>query len=73
MLEDLYAQMNMIAFPNVYSDVEAFLKTDAIVTVSGRVTVGQNGVELLAGRIARYAPERRVFCGQTAVCKACAG
>ena len=63
-LEDLYAQMNMIAFPNVYSDAEAFLKTDAIVTVSGRVTVGQNGVELLAGRIARYVPDDAFFAGK---------
>ena len=63
-LEDLYAQMNMIAFPNVYSEAEAFLKTDAIVNVSGKVTVGQNGIELLAGRITRYVPDDAFFAGK---------
>lgn len=64
-LEDLTAQINVIAFPNAFSAVEAFLKTDAIVTVSGKITVStQSGIELLAERIAKYVPDDLFFTGK---------
>ncbi len=64
-LEDLYAQMNVIVFPNVYSQSEGYIKQDAIVCVTGRVTVtAQSGIELLAERVAPYVPDEAFFTGK---------
>ncbi|MEG0702900.1 MAG: DNA polymerase III subunit alpha, partial [Christensenella sp.] len=57
-LEDLYAPIGVVIFPNVYQQAEELLKTDMIVNVSGKVTVtAQNGVEVLAERVSRYIPD----------------
>ena len=55
----------MIVFPNVYQDAEELLKPDTIVEISGKITVStQNGIELLAERIARYQPDESFFAGK---------
>ena len=64
-LEDLYAQMNVIAFPNVYSRSRGVFEDGCDRKRSAeKVTVGQNGIELLAGRIARYVPDDPFFAGK---------
>ncbi len=64
-LEDLYAQINVLAFPNVFSAAEGFLQQDAIVNISGKITVSaQSGIELLAERISKYVPDDLFFRGK---------
>lgn len=64
-LEDLYAQINVIAFPNVYTAAENLVRTDTIVNISGRITVtAQSGIELLAEKIARFVPDDSFFAGK---------
>ncbi len=64
-LEDLYAQINVIAFPNVYAAAENLIRTDTIVNVNGRITVtAQSGVELLAERVTRFVPDDSFFAGK---------
>lgn len=64
-LEDLYAQINVLAFPNVYATAEHLIRTDTIVNVSGRITVtAQSGIELLAERVTRFVPDDSFFAGK---------
>ncbi len=64
-LEDLYAQINVIVFPNVYAQCEAFLQQDTIVNIAGKITVtAQNGIELLAEKVELYVPDEAFFVGK---------
>jgi DNA polymerase-3 subunit alpha len=64
-LEDLYAQINVIVFPNTLERCEDVLKQDAIVNVGGKITVtASNGMELLAEKVERYIPDDAFFSGK---------
>ncbi|WP_066644773.1 DNA polymerase III subunit alpha [Christensenella timonensis] len=64
-LEDLYAQINVIAFPNVFSEAEALIHNDSIVVVGGKITVtAQSGIELLAEKVGVFVPDDAFFAGK---------
>jgi DNA polymerase-3 subunit alpha len=64
-LEDLYSRINVIAFPQVYSKYEHLIQPDAVVLVSGKITVtAQAGIELLAEKISRYMPDESFYAGK---------
>ncbi len=64
-LEDLYSQINVIAFPQVYSKYEHLIQPDAVVLVSGKITVtAQSGIELLAEKISKYMPDESFYAGK---------
>jgi len=64
-LEDLYAQIPGLVFPNVLSESEQVLKPDNIVYITGRVAVSTNGIELLVERVQPYEPQSNEFAGKT--------
>ncbi len=63
-IEDLTARMGVIIFPSAFSKYERFLKNDAVVLISGRVTVspGQDP-ELIAESIKPYSKDDEKYSG----------
>lgn len=72
-LEDLYAQIPGLVFPNVLSESERILKPDNIVYLAGRVSVGTNGIELLVESVRPHEPEAGEFAGKTLYLKLASG
>ncbi len=64
-LEDLFSQIGLIIFPDVYVRNEGILKTDNIVKVTGKITVSaQNGIELLCERVSKYVHDDPLYQGK---------
>ncbi|MGI6152461.1 MAG: DNA polymerase III subunit alpha [Christensenellaceae bacterium] len=64
-LEDLAAEIGVIVFPNVLKQCEAILKPDAVLSITGKITVSPtNGTELIAGSVAEYMPADEAYRGK---------
>ena len=64
-IEDKIAQMGVLVFPKTFAECEQILQKEAIVCVSGRVTVGQGqGPEIIAQRIEPYVPDDAEYAGK---------
>lgn len=63
-LEDLYGQIGGLVFPNTLREAEHILKADNIVYVTGKISVGQNGAELLVESVRPYVPDEVAFAGK---------
>jgi DNA polymerase-3 subunit alpha len=63
-IEDLTARMNVIVFPSAFSRFERFLQNDAVVLLSGRVTVtpGQDP-EIIAEAVTPYSKDDEKYAG----------
>lgn len=64
-LEDLGGQVEVTVFPSLYAKLESDLRTDQIVEVAGRVSIGSyNGLDIVADSISPYVMDEPAYRGK---------
>ena len=64
MIEDEYAQIQLLVFPKAYRSSESFLAEGNIICVKGRVTLGQSSAEIIAESVTPYIADEKGYRGK---------